>query len=733
LANHIDIVCDAYEQSWRSGANPKITAFLTGFEGASRDSLVAELLLLDCELHTQNSKIKTPEYYLSEFPEFASVIARVDFPAVSTKPVKAKPNSSPNDNRFAHFELLERLGEGASGTVWKAHDTSLRRLVALKLPHFQSLSEAERARFRREGRACAQLHHPNIVALYQVGEEEGRCYISSELIEGWNLRDWLVMRGRLNHVEAVRLVTQLADALQHAHEQGVIHRDIKPANVLLDHQGMPHVTDFGLARWADQSLTLTKEGHVLGTPAYMSPEQARGEVISVDRRTDIYGLGAIFYELLTGRPPFEGEMASVMQRVKDLDPPAPKKIDTKIPRDLETICLKAIQKSPSDRYSSMQAFRDDLQRYLGGEPIAARRTGFVGRSIRVVKRHKLLTGLLAACLLATGALAAVILLAEKNYRLQGYQTVSITTDPPGARIAFVPLSKETFEPELYRKVLAPKASPTEIELLPGDYLVVAVMADGRFHEVFRRVPKDGEHASSSDSIDLSSWPQDDGSILLRRVLIPDTNVTAGMTRISGTENFLFGRAGQDSNLPPMLSIRPFYVDRYECTLREYLADKRGFAGMLQKPLSHSVAASVSFYDAMNSAATRGKRLPTEAEYEFLATNGGRTRYSWGNEVPRDGEAITSSEQNDPFGLVGVPNFDTSSSYPEVICQSRSRSYKVRACRSTIKSTEGGAPSRLLAIPELLQRTVIHAIEAKRITSFCIPAWVFVACEVLGRL
>ena len=659
LANRIDIVCDAYEQSWRSGAKPKLPAFLMGFEGDARDSLVAELLLLDCELRAERGEVASREEYLGRFPEFATVIAEVDFPAVTSAPATPKASVAPTDKRFAQFELLERLGEGTSGTVWKARDTTLRRLVALKLPHLQTMTEAERARFRREGQACAQLHHPNIVAVYQVGDEQGRCYISSELIEGWSLRDWLAKQGRLSHVEAVTLVAQLADALQHAHEQGVIHRDLKPANVLVDHQGKPHLTDFGLARWTDQSVALTMEGHVVGTPAYMSPEQARGDAVSVDRRTDVYGLGAILYELLTGQPPFAGDMASVIQQVISVDPPAPAKVDAKVPRDLETICLKAIEKSPAARYPSMQALGSDLRRYLAGEPIAARRTGLIGRSVRFVLRHKTLTGLVAACLVAAGALWGIAILAERNYRLQGYQTVAITTNPPGARMAFIPLSPDTFEPELYRKILAPGVSPVEIDLLPGDYLVVAVMADGRFHEVYRRVPQ--AVSGQRPAWHLNSRPLKDGKIGLLTVSLPSSVDHTGMTRIAGDENFSFRHTEADDAIPQLVDIRPFFVDNTEFAVANdpENGDSRANSAV-------GSAKVEPFAEAVREAENRGKRLPTEAEYLYLATNGGTTKYPWGDDWPAEAAAIALPKSGDPFGPVGAPAFDKTIRYPSVV-------------------------------------------------------------------
>jgi serine/threonine protein kinase len=663
LANRIDIICDAYEQSWRSGANPNLTSFLLGFDGEPFNSLITQLLLLDCELRAERGEATGREDYLLQFPEFRKLINEIDFPIGIPAKHLLPVNSS--HERFAHFELLDHLGEGTSGTVWKARDTQLRRLVALKIPHGQTMSEGERARFRREGQACAQLHHPSIVAVYQVGEQHGRFYISSELIEGCNLRDWISEQRRFSYIEIVRLIAELAGALQHAHEQGVIHRDVKPANVLMDSIGKPHLTDFGLARWTDQSVALTIEGHIVGTPAYMSPEQARGDTISADARTDIYGLGAIFYELLTGRPPFEGDLASVIQNVINHDPLAPAKVDVRIPRDLETICLRAMQKSPWDRYPSMQSLSDDLRRFLSGEPIAARRTSFLSRSMRFVKRHKTLTGLVSACLLAIVALGAVAILAERNYQLQGFRSVSITTDPPGARVAFVPLSPETFEPELHRKVLAPGYTPVVIDLLPGDYFVVAVMADGRFHEVYRRVPR--EHEQVRQHHDLNATLLDDGTVKLYGIKIPKMNISRQMTRIKGNPSFPFASVTTRA-APYTLSIRPFWIDNHEFTVREHTALLAGTSPA--EPLIHALpdaaAQPFGFDAAIFRAEALGKRVPTEAEYEYVATNGGSTKYPWGNDWPVDTDLAVSTKGSDLFGPVGIPEFDKVAKYPDVV-------------------------------------------------------------------
>jgi eukaryotic-like serine/threonine-protein kinase len=307
---------------------------------------------------------------------------------------------------FGHFELLEQIGAGSFGTVWKARDAALDRVVAVKIPRKGQLSADEGDKFLREARAAAQLQHPRIVGVHEVGLERGLIYIVSDFIEGHTLDQWLSAR-KPTVREATELCRKLAETLHYAHEHGVIHRDLKPGNVMIDGAGEPHIMDFGLAKRDAGEMTMTMEGDILGTPAYMSPEQAKGEGHRGDRRMDVYSLGVILFELVAGERPFRGNVRMLLKQVIEDEPPSPRKLDARIPRDLETICLKCLQKEPRRRYDTAGELADELGRVLAGEPIAARPAGRLERGWRWCRRYPALASLAAATLLLLVALAAV--------------------------------------------------------------------------------------------------------------------------------------------------------------------------------------------------------------------------------------------------------------------------------------------------------------------------------------
>lgn len=304
-----------------------------------------------------------------------------------------------NVRYFGEYELVEEIARGGMGVVFKARQVSLNRIVALKMILSGNLAgEEEVTRFKTEAEAAANLDHWGIVPIYEIGEHDGQHYFSMAFIEGDSLQD-KVRNGPLDAREAAALCEKIATAIAYAHDRGVIHRDLKPANVLLDQDGQPKITDFGLAKQVQGESNLTQTGAVMGTPGYMPPEQASGDSTEVGPLADVYSLGAILYCLLTGRPPFQAASAlDTLLQVVEKEPVSPRELNPNVPRDMETITLKCLEKSTDRRYESATELADELNRFLRGEPIIARPVSSVERAVRWAKRHRALAGLMATVL-----------------------------------------------------------------------------------------------------------------------------------------------------------------------------------------------------------------------------------------------------------------------------------------------------------------------------------------------
>jgi serine/threonine protein kinase/tetratricopeptide (TPR) repeat protein len=306
------------------------------------------------------------------------------------------------------YELLEEVGRGGQGIVFRARQKSLNRTVAVKVIGLgQWATQANLKRFRLEAEAAASLDHPCIVPIYDVGERDGQCYFSMKFVEGGQL-DEVVSRTPIFIHRAAELIAKVARTVHYAHEHGILHRDIKPGNILLDAKGEPQLTDFGLARLVESESTVTRTLEVLGTPSYMSPEQAAGNNATLTRATDVYGLGAVLYQLLTDHPPFAGGTTyETIKLLLETEPRQPRLWNPKIDRDLSTICVKCLEKDTGRRYSSALALAEDLERWLKHEPIRARRTGVLTRGRKWVRRNPttaVLTALLVALVAAVSAI-----------------------------------------------------------------------------------------------------------------------------------------------------------------------------------------------------------------------------------------------------------------------------------------------------------------------------------------
>ncbi|MBI5096023.1 MAG: serine/threonine protein kinase [Candidatus Hydrogenedentes bacterium] len=333
-----------------------------------------------------------------ETPKTVPAVNPFDFAALDTVPTQDTDNVAPTSGfpSIPGYDLLQVLGRGGMGVVYKARHKILQRTVALKVigagPY---ASESELARFRIEAELVAQLHHPHVVEIYDVGQQDGCPYFSLEFLEGGDLFHKL-NRNPLHPHEAAETTEKIARAIQAAHERGIIHRDLKPSNVLLTRDGQPKVTDFGLAKRINSSVSHTMTGTLVGTPNYMAPEQAEGRK-GVGPAADIYGLGAILYELLTGRPPFDAESPlEIVAQVISQEPASPRSLNPAVPRNIETICLKCMEKDPRRRYLTAAALADDLLCFLREEPISARPPGLLARVDRWARLRPAMAATLAA-------------------------------------------------------------------------------------------------------------------------------------------------------------------------------------------------------------------------------------------------------------------------------------------------------------------------------------------------
>lgn len=446
-AAKIEAVCDVFERALADGLKPQIADFLDQIAPGLRGDLLRELIRIDCVHRRAIGESPQIADYAGQFPELTNELVSMlsaasdnsQFAMTVSYQVEESPadscrsptvigsrngNSAANPRAdFGDYHIEGEIARGGMGVVYRARHSKLNRTVALKMILAGRLaSEDVVKRFYSEAEAAARLDHSGIVSIYEIGRLEDQHFFSMAFVDGGSLAA-KVKQGPLPPIDAAQLLKTISGAVQYAHERGVIHRDLKPANVLLDREGHPKVTDFGLAKLMDQESGLSSSGDILGTPSYMAPEQASGRIHEVGPLADVYSLGAILYCLLTGRPPFQAAtLLETLQQVKEVEPVSVRLLNPAVPLDLDTICLKCLQKAPAQRYASAEELAADLGHYLRGEPILARPVGEIERTWRWCRRNPFIASLIVVSVLLV--LVAFIAMSAVNQR----QTAEIVAE-----------------------------------------------------------------------------------------------------------------------------------------------------------------------------------------------------------------------------------------------------------------------------------------------------------------
>ena len=580
---------------------------------------------------------------------------------------------------ISHFRLDKVLGKGGFGVVYQAYDLQLNRNVAVKVPRVSAMTRLQADIFVREAQVAAQLQHPNIVSVHEVGREGDKVYIVSELIEGVTLKEWRMFE-KPDQRQTAKIVSEIARGLHVAHAAGIVHRDVKPGNIIVDIWHTPHITDFGLAKEGSAQESPFKSGQVLGTTAYMSPEQGLGDNDSIDHRADIYSLGIVLYELLTGKRPSPKDATELKQLQE------PKELEASIPNDLSSICMKAIARQPDERFQSCAEFADELTRFCQGLPTKTLPPTKVETAVRTVRKNSRYITLAVFGFLLGAVIFGVLWSKfgpkpDNAFPPNGQIFVEVPVSRPDCTVKAVKVDSERMFID-YANIIELESVSTsngnlfKASLSPGWHIFEVVAPNGDIAEVWRLIPenlddlpndrfkstnwtKKGEYQVQLNPIDV--LPAD----TIRFVHCDGKSFEAGensMATLPATRPFETIQMHDFLVAPYEVSLGDFYdvigstPDKFSVFLPTitteppstdegytgepaiYLSDLRGDEAsspdpktLLKDPYYKKLAATnASFLEALEYAERVGGRLPVLEEYIFAATNGGETTYPWGN-------------------------------------------------------------------------------------------------------
>jgi serine/threonine protein kinase len=652
-------ICSEFEDAWRNG-RPRIEQILEQMQPFERPALLSHLIGIEVRHRLRLGETPRPDEYVTRFPDDSETVVGLDWTSLAPQAPVVTSATSPR-RQVGRFELIERVGAGGFGEVWRAFDPHLQREVAVKLGLYDSEDDRPDLMLH-EARSAGRLRHPAIVPVHESDVEGDVAYIVSDYIPGPAL-DGKLKAGPLPPGEAAKLTLALAEALGHAHAEGVIHRDIKPSNVLLDSSGGPHLTDFGVARRVAGDKTISEAGQPLGTPAYMAPEQARGD--SVDPRGDVYSLGLVLYEMLAGRRAYPGTASEALRDVLLGPPPPLRSIRPDLPRALLKIVEVATAREPADRYQTAESFAADLGRFLRGEPARGPSIGPSRRIKRLLRRRSGTAILVAAVALPvmipvgtklglftfdTGIENAQVArpsgvdphratqaegnaaesqpdeaepVAPAAKQDDGTQLVEIRTEPRASRLWLFPRDPLTGWVLPERRIDVPDATKPFVTLDRGsEYLIVADCGEGWFTEVDRRVPTRREmEAGIHEVIDCFSWHQSAGSSIRFELTVPPPPAPGSLVLVPGGEFVV-----EDGSSVRVI-VPPFYLAVEELTVERFLSietewrKRHGMRGPARLPegvppdLDRDAPVPLSVAEAVGIFAKCGCRLPDELEWE----------------------------------------------------------------------------------------------------------------------